>query len=112
MSVKKSFFYRQINVLKRVGGHLCKLWKLNVYYSFIMSNFKLLSSRLAFFCGEVNTKKIEKKKKKKKKKKKNQERTLRFIYNDYTSIYESLLIKSQLPSLRARRLRAISFGGF
>ena len=62
MSVKKSLFYRQINVLKRVGGHLCKLGKLNVYYSFIMSNFKLLSSRLAFFCGEVNTKKIEKKK--------------------------------------------------
>ena len=27
---------RQLNVLKRIGGNLCKLGKLNVYYSFIM----------------------------------------------------------------------------
>ena len=31
---------RQLNVLKRIGGHLCKLGKPNVYYSFIMPNFK------------------------------------------------------------------------
>ena len=30
---------RQLNVLKRIGGNLCKLGKLNVYYSYIMSNF-------------------------------------------------------------------------
>ena len=30
---------RQLNVLKRIGGHLCKLGKLNVYYYFIMSKF-------------------------------------------------------------------------
>ena len=36
------------------------------------------------FCGEKNTKKIEK----------IQERALRFIYRDYDSSYESLLLKS------------------
>ena len=47
---------------------------------------------------EKNTKKIEK----------IQERALRFISRDYDSSYESLLIKSQLPSLKVRRLRAIA----
>ena len=37
-----------------------------------------------------------------------QERALRFIYSDYSSSYESLLIKSQLPSLKVRRLRTIA----
>ena len=30
---------RQLNVLKRIGKHLCKLGKLNIYHSFILSNF-------------------------------------------------------------------------
>ena len=30
---------RQLDVFKRIGGHLCELGKLNVYYSFIASNF-------------------------------------------------------------------------
>ena len=54
------------------------------------------------FCGEKNTKKIEK----------IQERALRFIYRDYDSSYESLLLKSQLPSLKVRRLRAIALEAF
>ena len=54
------------------------------------------------FCGEKNTKKIEK----------IQERALRFIYRDYDSSYESLLLKSQLPSLKVRRLRAIALDAF
>ena len=49
-----------------------------------------------------NTKKIEK----------IQERALRFIYRDYDSSYESLLLKSQLPSLKVRRLRAIALEAF
>ena len=40
------------------------------------------------FLWRKNTKKIEK----------IQERALRFIYRDYDSSYESLLMKSQLPS--------------
>ena len=54
------------------------------------------------FCGEKNTKKIEK----------IQERALRFIYRDYDSSYESLLMKSQLPSLEVRRPWAIAFEAF
>ena len=61
-----------------------------------MSNFNYCPL-VWHFCGEVNTKKIEK----------NQERALRFIYQDYASSYDTLLNKSQLPSLRVRRLRAI-----
>ena len=68
---------RQLNVLKRIGTHLTKLGKLTIYYSFIMSNFNYCPL-VWHFCGETNTKKIEK----------IQERALRFIYNEYTSSYE------------------------
>ena len=54
------------------------------------------------FCGEKNTKKIEKV----------QERALRFVYRDYDSSYDSLLLKSQLPSLKVRRLWAIALEAF
>ena len=43
---------------------------------------------------------------------KNQERALRFIYNDYNSSYESLLIKSKPPSLKVRRMMAIALESF
>ena len=55
-----------------------------------------------YLCGEVNTKKIEK----------IQERASRFIYNDYSSSYESLLIKSKLQSLKVRRMMAIALESF
>ena len=88
---------RQLNVLKRIGTHLTKLGKLTIYCSFIMSNFNYWH-----FCGETNTKKIEK----------IQERALRFIYNEYTSSYEDLLCKSKLPSLKVRRLRTFALEVF
>ena len=92
---------RQLNVLKRIGKHLCKLGKLNIYYPFILSNFNYCPLTW-HFCGEVNTKKIEK----------IQERALRFIYSDYNSSYESLLVKYQLPSLKVRRLKSIALESF
>ena len=92
---------KQLNVLKRIGKHLCKLGKLNIYHSFILSNFSYCPLTW-HVCGEANTKKIEK----------IQERALRFIYSDYSSSYESLLIKSQLPSLKVRRLRTIALESF
>jgi hypothetical protein len=49
-------------------------------------------------CSEANTNKIEK----------IQERALRFIYNDYNSTYESLLIVSKLPTLKVRRPRTMA----
>jgi hypothetical protein len=33
---------------------------------------------------------------------------LRFIYNDYNSTYENLLIVSKLPTLKERRLRTMT----
>jgi hypothetical protein len=50
------------------------------------------------FCSEANTNKIEK----------IQERALRFIYSDYNSTYENLLIVSKLPTLKVRRLRTMA----
>ena len=92
---------RQLNVLKRIGGHLCKLGKIKIYYYFIMSNFNYCSLTW-HFRGEKNTKKI----------KKIQERALRFIYRAYDSRYESLLIISHFPYLKVRRLRAIALEAF
>ena len=92
---------RQLNVLKRIGTHLTKLGKLTIYYSFIISNFNYCPL-VWHFCGETNTKKIEK----------IQERALRFIYNEYTSSYEDLLCKSKLPSLKVRRLRTFALEVF
>ena len=88
---------RQLNVLKRIGRNLCKLGKLNIYYSFILSNFNFCPLTW-HFCGEIKTQKIEN----------IQKRALRFIYNDYKSDYEGLLSKSKLPSLKIRRLRQMA----
>ena len=65
-----------------------------VKVTFILSNFNFCPLSW-HFCSEANTNKIEK----------IQERALRFIYNDYNSTYESLLIVSKLPTLKVRRLR-------
>ena len=92
---------KQLNVLKGTGKNLCRLGKLNIYHSFILPNFNYCPL-IWHFCGEVNTKKIEK----------IQVRPLRFIYSDYSSSYESLLIKSQLPSLKVRRMRTIALESF
>lgn len=75
--------------------------KLSIYYSFILSNFNYCPLTW-HFCGEVNTKKIEK----------IQERALRFIYNDHVSTYDSLLLKSKLPSLKVRRMRTMALEVF
>jgi hypothetical protein len=58
------FIYRE-----SVYKHRTKLGKLTIYYSFIMSNFNYCPL-VWHFCGEVNTKKVEK----------IQERALKFIY--------------------------------
>ena len=92
---------RQLNVLKRIGKHLSKLGRLTIYYSFIMSNFNYCPV-VWHFCGEGNTKKMEK----------IQERALRFIYEDYESSYDILLCKSGLPSLKIRRLRIMAIEVF
>ena len=88
---------RQLNVLKRIGTHLTRLSKLTIYHSFIMSNLSYCPLTW-HFCSEQNTKKIEK----------IQERALRFIYDDYTNSYNTLLEQSKLPALKIRRLRTMA----
>ena len=67
-----------------------------------MSNFNYCPL-VWHFCGETNTKK---------KLEKIQERALRFIYNEYTYIYEDLFCKSKLSSLKVRRLRTFALEVF
>ena len=93
---------RQLGILKRIGKNICKLGKLNIYHFFILSNFSYC--HLSWhFCGETNTKKL---------KKKNQERALRFIYNDYISDYDTLLLNSKMPTLKLRKLRTMALEAF
>jgi hypothetical protein len=79
-------------VLKRIGKHLCKLGKLNIHFSFNLSNFNNCPQTWHCF-GEKYTKKLEK----------IQERELKFIYDDYQSDYDSLLIQSKLPNLNLKK---------
>ena len=84
-------------MLKRLGKYSNKLGKLIIYHSFILSNFNFCPLSW-HFCSEANRNKIEK----------IQERALRFIYNDYNSTYENLLMVSKLPTLKVRRLRTMA----
>ena len=59
-----------------------------------MSNFNYCPV-VCHFCWESNTKKIEK----------IQERALKFIYEDFNSDCDTLLLKADLSSLKIRRLR-------
>ena len=94
---KKASRQLHVNVLKRISKLLTKLGKLTIYYSFIMSNFNYCPL-VWHFCGEVNTKKVEK----------IQERALRCIYADFSASYDDLLSKSKLPSLKVRRMRSLA----
>ena len=92
---------KQLNCLKRIGKYLTRLGKLTVYHSFILSNFNYCPLTW-HFCSETNTNKVER----------IQERALRFIYDDHSSSYEDLLSKSNLPSLKLRRIRFIALETF
>ena len=54
------------------------------------------------FCSKKNTNKIEK----------NQERALRFVYEDYQSSYVMLLEKAKLPALHVKRMRILAVETF
>ena len=74
---------------------------MTIYYSFILSNFNYCPI-VWHFCGDGNTKKMEK----------IQERALRFIYEDNSSDYETLLYKSRMPTLKIRRMRCMAIEVF
>ena len=65
---------RLLAVLRRIGHFLTVQGKLTIYKSFIMSNFNYCPLSW-HFCSQASTNKLEK----------NQERALRFIYNDRSS---------------------------
>ena len=50
---------QQRNILKRIGINLCKLSRLTIFHTFIMSNFNFCPLYW-HFCSVANTKKIEK----------------------------------------------------
>ena len=92
---------QQLNVLKRIGCYLTKLNKLTIFHTFILSNFNFCP--LAWhFCNKNNTTKLEK----------IQERALRFIYEDYVSSYDELLLRAKVPSLKIRRMRNMAIECF
>lgn len=68
--------------------------KINIFYSFILSNFNICLPYVAFFLKEKHTQKL---------KKKNLERVLCSIYEDFDSTYETLLHKAKLPFMEVRR---------
>ena len=68
-----------------------------IFRCFILCHFQLCSI-VWHFCGVGNTKKMGE----------IQERGLRFVYGNYTSDYNSLLCKSQMPSLKLGRERNIA----
>ena len=92
---------QQLNILKRIGKNLCRLSRLTIFHSFILSNFSFCPLTW-HFCGKSNTDKIEK----------IQERALRFVYDDYCSSYDQLLSKANLPSLYIRRIRSMALETF
>ena len=92
---------QQLNILKRIGKNLSKLNRLTIFHTFILSNFNFCPLSW-HFCFVSNTKKIEK----------IQERALRFVYFDYVTSYENLLIKAKIPSLHVRRTRTMAIETF
>lgn len=68
-----------------------------IFKSFIQSNFNYCPL-IWHFCSKTNTEKLEKL----------QYRALRIVYHDYTSTYQELLNRVQLPTLHMNRLRSIA----
>ena len=62
-------------------------------------DFRFSRNKRFTTCAKFKYKKVRKKK---------QERALRFIYNDYNSDYDTLLLNSKMPTLRLRRLRTMA----
>ena len=71
--------------------------KLLLYKSFVTAHFNYCPA-VWHACGAVNTAKLEKL----------QHRALKFVYQDYTSSYESLLKRANLPTLVLSRKRLIA----
>ena len=88
---------RQLNSLRRLGKHLDVSSRLLIYKTFLLANFNFCPLVWHFCSSKGNMLKLEKV----------NECALRFIYNDLSSSYETLLRKVQMPSLNVQRLHFI-----
>ena len=92
---------KQINVLLRIGRHLTVETKILIYKSFIKSNFNYCPL-VWHFCSKGSTAKMEKL----------QYRALRLVFNDFTSSYEALLERANMPTLNISRIRLMAIETF
>ena len=86
----------QLSVLQRLQSCLDKATRLQIFKTFIVSQFQYCSI-VWHFCGEKNTTKMERL----------QYRALKFVFRDKTSSYPDLLARANVPSLRLSRERAL-----
>ncbi len=85
---------RQLNSIKHLQCNPDMESRLAIYKSYILSNFNYCPL-VWHFCGIQNSRNMEKV----------QERTLRFVYEDYESMYDILLKKGNHDMLYIGRLR-------
>ena len=88
---------RQTNALRRIAKYLNRDCLIKIYNAFITSNFNYCNV-VWHFCGDTNSRKIEKVHKK----------SLNVVLNDYTSSYSVLLEKVERPTLYVSRIKSIS----
>ena len=88
---------QQINVLKRIGKYLNFESRKSVYHAFIMSIFNFCPL-IWHFCSKSNSEKLEK----------INFRALKFVYQDFSSSYEDLILKADSSTLHLARLRTLA----
>ncbi len=87
---------RNLNALKRVAKSLPVNIKLLLYKTYILCHFNFCPL-VWHFCSQSDTDKLERL----------QLRALRFVYADYESDYDTLLLKANMPTLKLSRLRSL-----
>ena len=92
---------RQINVLLSLSNVLNQETKILIYKSFIYSNFNYCPL-VWHFCSNASTDKLEKM----------QYIAVRLVFNDFTSSYDDLLTKANMPTLHISRIRTIAIEAF
>jgi len=88
---------RQINAVMRLCNVLDTEVKVAIYKSFIQSNFNYCPV-IWLICGETNLSKLAKL----------QYRALKFVYNDFTSDYEQLLLKGNHVSMSVHLMHTVA----
>ena len=92
---------QQIKVLKRIGKFLNFESRKAVYHAFIMSIFNFCPL-IWHFCSKSNTEKLEK----------INYRALKFVFQDFSSSYEELILKAGTTTLHLSRLRTLAIETF